>query len=80
MTERAAHLLDEVLKLTQAERAEIASSLLTSLDDDEADMDQAAVDAAWKDEIRRRADRVLAGEPGIAWEQVRAEAEAKRKK
>lgn len=75
MTERTAELLDEVLKLTHAERAEFAALLLASLRDDEVTMDPAAVDAAWKEEIRRRADRVHAGEPGIPWERVRAEAE-----
>jgi len=75
MTERTAELLDEVLKLTHAERAEFAALLLSSLRDDEVTMDPAAVDAAWEEEIRRRADRVHAGEPGIPWERVRAEAE-----
>jgi putative addiction module component (TIGR02574 family) len=77
MTDRASQLLAEVLELSQAERAEIATTLLTSLHDGERSLDADAVDAAWTAEIRRRVDRVLAGEPGIPWEKVRAEGQAR---
>lgn len=76
MTDRAAQLLDEVLKLSEAERVAIADAVYASLEGPEPSAEeQAAIDAAWREEIRRRFDRVMAGEPGIPWEQVRAEAE-----
>lgn len=70
MTDRAAQLVDQALKLTQAERAEIAARLLETLDPDSASED--SVDAAWAPEIRRRAERVLDGEPGVPWPEAKA--------
>ncbi|MGH7490357.1 MAG: addiction module protein, partial [bacterium] len=45
--------------------------------DDVATENPAEVEAAWADEIERRARRVMSGESqGIPWDQVRARAEA----
>jgi hypothetical protein len=63
MTGRATQLLDEVLKLSEAERAEIANALLSTLDEGDG-ASSAEVDAAWRAEARRRVERVLAGERG----------------
>lgn len=74
MTDRAAHLLDEFLKLSEAERAEFLAAVDVIHDEPAASPEeQARIDAAWRDEIRRRAERALAGERGVPWEQVKAE-------
>ena len=71
MSERAQALLREALTLAYEERADVAAELLASLDDAEIE-DPAAVQAAWSQEIEKRARRVLAGgTPGEAWEEVR---------
>lgn len=74
VSEHAAKLLDELLRLSEDERSEIASKLVASMDgppDDERDRD-------WAIEIEARAQRALAGEsPGSAWESVRARIQAK---
>lgn len=58
------------------ERADVAAQLLASLDE-AASADPAEVEAAWAEEIERRARRVMAGETaGIPWEDVRRRAEA----
>lgn len=74
ITDRAAHLLDEFLKLSEAEREEFLAAVdvihggPTPTPDE-----QAAIDAAWREEIRSRAKRALAGEHGRPWEQVKTE-------
>jgi len=74
MTSRAQELLREALTLTADDRANVATELLASLDEPEADL--ATVEAEWAAEIERRARRVLAGQSsGIAWEDVRRRAE-----
>ena len=50
MTKDATRVLEEALKLSAAERAELAEELLAGLDDAEAD-----VERAWAAEIARRA-------------------------
>jgi putative addiction module component (TIGR02574 family) len=62
-------LLEEALKLPAGARAELADSLLRSL---EPPMD-AEIDAAWREEIARRVAEIDAGAPTIPWEQARAE-------
>lgn len=53
------------------ERASVAAELLASLEEP-AGEEPAAVQAAWAEEIERRARRVLSGEsPGEAWADVR---------
>jgi putative addiction module component (TIGR02574 family) len=64
-------LLQEVLKLPQRDRADVAAELLASLDDEPAE-DPEEVERAWAAEIERRARRVLAGESGgVPWEEVK---------
>ncbi len=72
MTHRAQELLREALALPLDERADVAAELLASLDQP-PEMDAAAAEAAWAQEIERRARRVMAGKsPGEPWENVRA--------
>jgi putative addiction module component (TIGR02574 family) len=74
MSQRAQDVLRDALALPVKERADIAAQLLASLE--EAN-DPAEVEAAWAEEIERRARRVIAGESsGIPWEDVRRRAEA----
>ena len=79
MTNRAAQLLDEVLKLSEAERAEIAAAVLASLDGPEPSADERAeAEAAWQAEIKRRLEQFKADGHAIPWEQVRATLRAAR--
>jgi putative addiction module component (TIGR02574 family) len=76
MSGRAQELLREAMALTVSERADLAAELLASLDEDAA-QDSAEVEAAWADEIERRARRAMAGDSaGIPWDDVRRRAEA----
>jgi putative addiction module component (TIGR02574 family) len=76
MSPRAQELLREALALPLNERADVAAQLLASLDDAKA-TDPAEVEAAWAEEIERRARRVMAGETaGVPWEDVRRRAES----
>jgi putative addiction module component (TIGR02574 family) len=69
MAARISHVLDEALALSTPDRAELAAELLSSLDGP-ADAD---AEAAWLEEIKRRATRAVSGEStGIAREEVRA--------
>lgn len=76
MSPRAQELLREALILSVNERADLAAELLASLDAAASD-DPSEVEAAWAEEIERRARRVMAGESvGVPWEDVRRRAEA----
>jgi putative addiction module component (TIGR02574 family) len=76
MSPRAQELLREALASPVKERADVAAQLLASLDEAAA-VDPAEVEAAWAEEIERRARRVIAGETtGIPWNDVRRRAEA----
>lgn len=67
MTQEARELLEKALALPENERAELAGTLISSLD---ATIDQ-DVDAAWQQEIVRRLDEVQSGDvKTIAWEEV----------
>lgn len=50
----------EALRLSPEERARLAGELIASLDD-LVDVDQAAVDAAWAEEVRRRVHEIREG-------------------
>jgi putative addiction module component (TIGR02574 family) len=73
MTEQTRSVLEAALRLSLAERAEVAAALLASIDGE----DEGDVNAAWDAEIDRRARRALSGEPAIPWEKVEAEARAR---
>jgi len=64
-------VLEEALKLSLKERADVAVKLLASLDDEESE-EREEVERAWGAEIERRARRVLSGESaGSPWEEVK---------
>ncbi|MGH9456881.1 MAG: addiction module protein [Thermoanaerobaculia bacterium] len=68
MTETAAKLLHEALRLSDSERAELAAKLIESLDA-QSDED---VDAAWAAEIERRCALLDSGEAVTSdWSDVR---------
>ena len=67
MTQRALELLQKVLALTEEERAELAGSLIESLDG-RADAD---AESAWNQEIARRVAQTDAGRAKtVSWEEV----------
>jgi putative addiction module component (TIGR02574 family) len=73
MSGKAAELLKEALTLPLEERAEMASSLIESLDLSAGE----DVEAAWQEEIARRIAEVRAGRATmIPWEDVRRKARA----
>jgi putative addiction module component (TIGR02574 family) len=68
MTQETQNLLQKALALTENERAESARTLISSL---ETVVDQ-DVDAAWQQEIIRRADDLRLGKAvTIPWEEVK---------
>jgi putative addiction module component (TIGR02574 family) len=67
MTQEAHELLQKALALPENERAELAGTLISSLD---ATVDP-DVDALWQQEIVRRLDEVQSGQvKTVAWEKV----------
>jgi putative addiction module component (TIGR02574 family) len=69
MSEQAAKLLSEALKLPTAERARLAAELIASVDG-EPDPD---AETAWAAEIDRRVQQVQsAGPKGDDWQEVHA--------
>jgi putative addiction module component (TIGR02574 family) len=70
MTQEATELLKRALALTAEERAELAGSLLESLDG--VHDDPQAVEAAWNEEIARRIEDLDSGKAKtVPWEEVR---------
>jgi putative addiction module component (TIGR02574 family) len=70
MTQDATELLKRALALSVEERAELAGSLLESLDG--AHDDPEAVEAAWSEEIARRIENLDSGKAKtVPWEEVR---------
>ncbi len=68
MTQEARELLQKALALPEQERAELAGSLIASLD---KIVDQDA-EAAWQQEIVRRAREVESGTvEAVSWEEVK---------
>jgi putative addiction module component (TIGR02574 family) len=78
MSERVRKLLQDAMELPLHERAELADSLLASLDGEPADEpDRGAGSAAWAAEIERRAREAIANpDDDVAWETIRAELHA----
>jgi putative addiction module component (TIGR02574 family) len=67
MTQKSQVVLEEALKLTACERAEMAEQLIASLDE-EPDSD---VEQAWQEEVQRRLQQIERGEvKAIPWEEV----------
>jgi putative addiction module component (TIGR02574 family) len=67
----ACELLRQALTLPDEERAELAASLIDSLDTTVDDN----VEAAWQEEIARRLDEIQSGKvQGVPWEEVRRKA------
>ena len=68
MSKMADDILNNAMRLSTAERAELAAALLASLDGEPED----EVEAAWAAEIQRRVERVRSGEAkGRPWPEVR---------
>ena len=71
MTHEAEALLEKALSLPENERAELASNLIASLDTN-VDPD---TDAAWQEEVARRAREVSSGKvTTVSWDQVQRNA------
>ena len=67
MTQKSQVVLEEALKLTTNERAEVAEQLIASLDE-ASDTD---VEQAWQEEVQRRLQQIERGEvKTIPWEVV----------
>ena len=68
MSGKAQKILEEALTLPPAERADLAASLLDSLDEGPDD----AVEEAWAEEIKRRIEDVESGRvKTIPWSEAR---------
>jgi putative addiction module component (TIGR02574 family) len=76
MSKTTDDILNNAMRLSTTERAELAAALLASLDGETED----AVEAAWAAEIQRRVERVRSGEAkGRPWSEVRERLEQRRK-
>jgi putative addiction module component (TIGR02574 family) len=60
MTAKAERLKSELAELTPEERAELARFLVESLDEEE----EQGVEAAWDEELKRRAEEIESGRVG----------------
>jgi putative addiction module component (TIGR02574 family) len=68
MTVEVRRILDDALRLPDNDRAELASLLIDSLDENQ----DAGVQSAWSDEISRRLDELDSGAvKPIPWTEVR---------
>jgi putative addiction module component (TIGR02574 family) len=75
MSKTTDDILNNAMRLSTTERAELAAALLASLDGEPED----AVEAAWATEIQRRIERVQSGEAkGRPWSEVRERLERRR--
>lgn len=67
MTDKTQVIVEQALKLSPTERADVAEQLLASLDE-ALDSD---VEKAWQEEVQRRLEQVERGEvKTIPWEEV----------
>ncbi len=78
MSEQTQAIFEQAMKLSVAERELLASQLMCSIDNVElSPEEQAAHDAAWAPEIRRRLAEITSGAvETIPWSVVKAELEA----
>ncbi len=68
MTQLAAKLFDEAIRLPNAERGDLAAKLIESLD---PEVDE-GVEAAWSTEIRQRLDDLQTGKvKPVSWPEAR---------
>jgi putative addiction module component (TIGR02574 family) len=68
MSTEAIKLLEDAMKLSEADRADLAACLLASVEQ----ADFPAPDAAWEAEIKRRLDAIDAGHAKlIPWDEAR---------
>ena len=68
MNARVDHLIDEALALPPEERSAVALALLDSLGGE----DEAAVSAAWADEVRRRRQELRSGSVrAVPWDEAK---------
>lgn len=71
MATRTEEVRRQALALAEADRANLAADLLASLDDAIGEAD-AGVEAAWAEELERRALALMSGESQVtSWEEVR---------
>jgi putative addiction module component (TIGR02574 family) len=70
MARSAKQVLEEAMLLSEDERGELVRDLLDSFGVPPSQVEPP--EKEWLAEIERRARRVLAGEPGIPWEDVRS--------
>lgn len=67
MTQKSQVVLEEALKLSSNERAEVAERLIASLDE----MPDTDVEQVWQEEVQRRLQQIERGEvKTIPWEEV----------
>ena len=75
MSKTTNDILNNAMRLSTTERADLAAALLASLDGEPED----AVEAAWTAEIQRRVEHVRSGEAkGRPWSEVRERLERRR--
>jgi len=68
MTQQALDLLQKALSLSEEERADLACSLMESLD---SEVDEGA-ESTWNEEISRRVDELDSGKAAtVPWDEVR---------
>ncbi len=68
MTQQTAQLLEQVLRLPEKERSELADKLLENLEP----ASEEDVEAAWGEEIRRRIEEVESGAvKPVPWDEAR---------
>jgi putative addiction module component (TIGR02574 family) len=68
------HLLTEAMKLNGVERVELAQRLLETVTEADVHAIDPEIDAAWREEARRRSAQIRSGEAKtIPWEVVRRE-------
>jgi len=64
-------LLSVAMKLSSAQRAELAQRLLETVNDEDVHAIDPELDAAWREEARRRSARIRSGEAKtIPWEET----------
>lgn len=67
MTDKSQAIVEQALKLSPTERAEVAEKLIVSLDE----VPDTDVEQAWQEEIQKRLQQIERGEvKTIPWEEV----------